>query len=155
MQKWNLVGVCGKRGPKGAAGTDENRVPKMWYLCVLVEGLWIGINSREQGREIEEKKQRRQSSRSPNIIWLSLKVCVLLLWTNYLGTRQFAKWFYKNLMGEVSIFPDEEKKFKSQNWYDAKLRQGIGKLQSSGQKWSTVWFFFIESFIGTQPFPSL
>ena len=52
-------------------------------------------------------------------------------------------------MGAVSIFPDEEKKFKSQNWYDAKLRQGMGKLQSSGQKWSTVcvffFFFYIES----------
>lgn len=45
-------------------------------------------------------------------------------------------------MGAVSLFTDEEKNVKSQNWYEAKLRQGMGKLQSLGQKWPTVFFFF-------------
>ena len=45
-------------------------------------------------------------------------------------------------MGAVSLFTDEEKKFKSQNWYEAKLRQRMGKLQFSGQKWPTVCFLF-------------
>ena len=49
-------------------------------------------------------------------------------------------------MGAVSLFTDEEKKFKSQNWYEAKLRQRMGKLQSSGQKWPMVCFFFLVKF---------
>ena len=48
-------------------------------------------------------------------------------------------------MGAVSLFTDEEKKFKSQNWYEAKLRQRMGKLQSSGQKWPMVCFFFFSN----------
>lgn len=47
-------------------------------------------------------------------------------------------------MGAVSLFTDEEKKFKSQNWYETKLRQRMGKLQSSGQKWPMVCFFFFS-----------
>lgn len=49
-------------------------------------------------------------------------------------------------MGAVSLFTDEEKKFKLQNWYEAKLRQRMDKLQFSGQKWPTVCFFFLIKF---------
>ena len=37
-------------------------------------------------------------------------------------------------MGAVSLFTDEEKKFKSQNWYEAKLRQRMGKPLSRRRK---------------------
>ena len=54
-------------------------------------------------------------------------------------------------MGAVSLFTDEAKKVKSQNWYEAKLRQGMGKLRSLGQKWPTVFFFFNEVSLECSP----
>lgn len=57
-------------------------------------------------------------------------------------------------MGAVSLFTDEEKNVKSQNWYEAKLRQGMGKLQSLGQKWPTVFFFFFFNEVSLERSPS-